>query len=505
MQENTTISAIDIPELSFGHFIWRIRRNRRYLIGALGFSILLMGLFKALYPYPNLVLDSYFYIKAAAENWDVNAWPIGYSKFLRVFGWFSHSPLLLVWWQYLFLEFSNALFFFTLLYFFRPGKLVANVLFIFLFVNPLFLYLSNLIMADTLFTGLSILWITQLLWIIYRPRPYMIVTHAVLLLITFTVRYNALYYPFVATLAFILSRQRVWVKLTGIGLQFALLSCFILFNNSRMAAVTGERQFSAFGGWKIANDALFMYAHIHPPQGDPVPEKFRPLDKMVRQYFDYTHDPGDLNQRDVFWGSTYMFNGYSPLMQYMVRQGYNDSNFNFINSRPWAKVAPLYSEYGSWLIRKYPVAYFQYFLWPNTIRYAFPTLEIFEARTPFYLRDDDLGVPAKAWFGLKTLTIDASLIDLRTQLISLYPLVSGLVLFAFLIGIAGFFIIRGGKKVSRPYLYSLVLIGCLWLANLGFSVIAAAVVFRYLAFIFIVGFAFTLLLFEFILQHLDEG
>src|ERR1700733_1361986 len=177
-------------EMNFGNFIWNVRCNRRYLIGAVGFSILLMGIFKALYPYAKLVLDSYFYIKAAAGNWDVNAWPIGYSKFLRVFGWFSHSPLLLVWWQYLFLAFSNALFFFTLLYFFRPGKMVSNVLFVFLFLNPLFLYLSNLIMADTLFTGLSLLWITQLIWIIYRPRPYMIVTHAVLLLVTFTVRYN---------------------------------------------------------------------------------------------------------------------------------------------------------------------------------------------------------------------------------------------------------------------------------------------------------------------------
>jgi hypothetical protein len=449
-----------------------------------------------------MVFDSYYYVEAAARNLNVNAWPIGYSKFLRLFGWISHSPLWLVIFQYLFLEFCNALFFFTLLYFYHPGKIVANILFIFLFINPLFLYLSNLIMADALFTGLSILWVTQLLWIIFRPRAYMVWTHGLLLLITFSVRYNALYYPFIAVVAFMLSRQQLWVKVAGVSIQFVLLGGFIFYTSNRVAELTGERQFSPFGGWKVANDALFMYAHIPPENSELPPAKFRSLNHLVQRYFAYTHDNGDLMRRDQFWGSFYMFDNMSPLVQYMLRVDSSDSSF--INSKRWAAVAPLYGEYGSWLIRQYPGAYARYFLWPNTIRYALPTLEIFQALSPFYLRDDELGIPAREWFGLKTLTPPTYFINLRTRIFSFYPIISLLILLAFTLGIAGFLALRGWRKVSRPILYSLSLVAMLWLGNLVFNVVAAAVVFRYLVFIMVVGFAYSLILLEFTYKNIDK-
>ena len=464
-------------------------------------SLLLLIIFKAFYPYPNLVLDSYYYTLAAAQNWDINAWPIGYSKFIRVIGWFSHSPLVLVYVQYLFLQLCNSLFFFTLLYFYRPGKVVANILFVFLFLNPIFLYLANLIMADALFTALSILWTTQLFWIIYRPRPYMILTHAVLLVAAFTVRYNAMYYPLIASLAFILSRQRVWLKLAGIGLHIALLGGFILYTSNRVASMTGERQFSPFSNWKIANDALFMYAHIHPGKSDPLPEKFQSLDTIVRKFFDYTHDNGDLLRPDQYWGSFYMMSPYSPLAQYMAMKNPKDSGF--INSTRWADVGPLYADYGSYLIRKYPIAYARYFLWPNYIRYTFPTLEIFKALSPFYLRDDDLGSIAKEWFSLKTLTVKQSYIDLRTDFFSYCRVFNLLVHLSFILGVIGFLLLKGWEKVSRTSLYSLILITALWLCNLGFNVFAAAVQFRYLMFILIIGFAFSLIFFEIIFQNTD--
>ena len=42
------------------------------------------------------------------------------------------------------------------------------LLFLFLFLNPLFLYCSNFIMSDPLFTTLSIGWLVQLIWLIQR-------------------------------------------------------------------------------------------------------------------------------------------------------------------------------------------------------------------------------------------------------------------------------------------------------------------------------------------------
>lgn len=493
-----TMDICTMPALL--HFIWHQRRDRIYLWTALGISLVLLTLFKLIYPYPNLVMDSYYYIRAAATNADVNAWPIGYSRFLQLIGLFTHSPLVLICIQYLFLELSLLTLFFTLRLFFRLGNLVSNVLFVFFFVNPLLLYTGNLIMADALFNGLSVLWIVQLLWIVYRPRPYMIFTHALLLFITFTVRYNALYYPIVATLAFILSRQSIRLKLAGIILPVVMVAGFILYTSHRMGSYCGVRQFSPFGGWKLANDALYMYAHVRPDRSDVVPVRFRSMDTVVRHYFAVTHDPGDLMTPDVFHGSPYMFGG--PLMYYMYRQYGRDTAF--INFKKWSRMAPLCQDYGSWLIKKYPMAFGRWFLWPNLQRYALPPREIYMTITPFFLRPDELGPEATRWFGLTTLSVRPAFINLRLRITSIYPLLFGLIHLCFILSLLGFLLNKGRSRVGKPYNYCLLVILFLWLCDFGFSLTAAAVVMRYQIFLVILEFSCSLLFLEYVYRHADS-
>jgi len=469
------------------------KSNRIYLFSALAVSLLMLTLFKIIYPYPNLVMDSYYYIRAAATNADVNAWPIGYSKFLQLVGLFTHSPLVLVCLQYLFLELSLLVLFFTMRFFFRLGTLTSNVLFVFFFANPLLLYTGNLIMADALFNGLSILWIVQLLWIIYRPRPYMIFTHALLLFITFSVRYNALYYPVVAALAFILSRQSIRLKLAGIVLPVAMVVGFVTYTSHRMEAYCGVRQFSPFGGWKLANDALYMYAHVRPDRADTVPVRFQAMDKVVRYYFAVSHDPGDLMAPDVFHGSPYMFGG--PLMSYMYRQYGRDTTF--INFQKWSRMAPLCQDYGSYLIRKYPQAFARWFLRPNLQRYALPPLEIYMTITPFFLRPDELGPEATRWFGLTTLMVKPAYINLRLRITSIYPLLFGLIHLCFILSLLGFLFNKGWSRIGQPYNYCLLAIIFLWLCDLGFSLTAAAIVMRYQVFLVILEFSCSLFFLEF--------
>ena len=483
-------------------FIWRNRRNRLYLWGALGSSVILLILFKIFYPYPNLVMDSYYYVRAAATNADVNAWPIGYSRFLQLVGLFTHSPLVLVCVQYLFLEVSLLVLFFTLQYFFSFGKLTSNLLFIFFFVNPLLLYTGNLIMADSLFNGLSILWITQLLWIVYRPRPWMVFTHALLLFITFTVRYNALYYPLVATLVFILSRQRVGWKLAGILLPLVMLGGFITQTNKRMEAFCGVKQFSPFGGWKLANDALFAYAHVPPGELDTVPRKFRMLDKYVHKYFELSHDPADAGTEDVFHGSPYMFGGNTPLMAYMYRLYGVDSNF--LNFQKWSRMGPFYTEYGSFIVKKYPIYFAKYFIWPNIQRYAMPPREIYMTVTPFFLRTDDLGPDAVRWFGLRTLMVKPGYINFRLMILSPYPLLFGLIHLCFVLSFLGFLFSKGWTRLGKPLNYCVLAVAFLWLCDLGFSLSAAAVVMRYQIFMVFLEFAFALFFLEYIYRYADK-
>lgn len=501
MDTTNLIHGKQNPDTRFLDFIWQDRTNRRYLYAFGATTILTWIVFKLLYPYPNIIFDSYNYIKAAALHWSFNAWPIGYSKILQGFTFFSHSANLLVAIQYFFLELSFLGFFFTWRYFFRPEKF-NNTLFVLLFLNPIFVYCCNYIISDPIFIALSVIWITQLLWLIYRPRPYMIITNALLIGIAFTVRYSALYYPMMAALAFILSRQRIVLKLAGILLPALLMGSFIFYTSNQVAKVTGEGQFSAFGSWKIANDALYAYAHVLPGNTDTVPEKFQALDKEVREYFRTAGDPADMLSPDFTSGSLYMFALYTPLVKYMDSlYGYS---VVFLNSKKWLTVAPLYQSYGTYLIRKYPAAYTQYFLWPNLIRYVVPPGEIFGSPLPFNLHDSYGGEYLHKLFNLPTITPPASSVSLSQSILSIYKMIPAIIHIAFLISLVGFIISRGFTQVAKPYNYCLLLIVGLWSCDFGFSVLSAGIVLRYQLFVMILEMAASLYFFEYAYRNLDK-
>jgi len=103
-------------------------------------------------------------------------------------------------------------------------------LFLFIWLNPIYLFTSNFILSDSLFMGVSLLWLINLLWIVFRPRPWMLVTQAVLLFLAFTIRQTALVYPLIACVAILLSRQPRTFKIGGIILPFLLVGGFIIYS-----------------------------------------------------------------------------------------------------------------------------------------------------------------------------------------------------------------------------------------------------------------------------------
>ena len=484
-------------------FIRNSRSNRFYLIGALSASFTLFGILKIYYPFPQIIFDSYNYIKAAVYNWDTNAWPIGYSKFLQLFGLFSHSALALVFLQHIFLAISLLYFFFTWRFFFRPGKYISLTLFVLLFLNPLFLFCSNYILSDALFIGLSVLWITELLWIIYQPRPYRVFTNAFLLTMAFTIRYNALYYPLIGAFTFLLSRYSLRWKITGIVLPFLLAGAFVFYTGSGIAAVTGEWQFSPFGSWKLANDAIYAYAHVLPAKADVVPEKFRPLDSTVRQYFAGAHDSVDFLDNDFTSGSFYMFHTSSPLVKYMDLQ--YGKGWPFLNTKKWLLVSPLYQAYGSYLIRKYPMAFARYFLWPNCLRYITPPPEIFGLQTSFEFHDECGGAALQKWLGFHRFEENKAAIAFYLDILKPFPYLFRIIHLLFIIGLAGFTLCKGFRNIQAPYLYCLLLVALLWLVDISFSLLAAGIVLRYQLFMMIMEAAFGLYFVEYICRYLDRN
>lgn len=479
----------------FSDFIWKSTANRLYIASTIILSCIIWFTFKRFYPNPNLIFDSFHYLKATVENLNAYAWPIGYPKFIRWLGVLTHSANSVAAIQYALLQLSFLFFFLSFRYLFSLGKWPSLVIYLFLQFNPIFIYSCNLILSDVLFTALSILWITQLIWIIYDFKPWMIITHALVLLLTFTVRYNALYYPIVASIAFLASKQQWEYKLSGIGLQIIVLGGFIAFTSNAMFNKYGVQQFSPFGGWKLANDALYIYEHVYKENDQPVPLKFKGLDNTVKEYFNSKHDTVDLWHWDVTSGSYYMYIYPSPLMKYM-RSIYGE-DYNPLNYKTFAPMGPLYQEYGSYLIRKHPKAFIKHFIYPNFYRYLTPPPEVYTDNVnPFVLRNDALDSAARKWFNLKSTSAPIKSINFRTDLFNIYSITSLWIHIIFFLLLAFYFILRLYKHLNKFNLKIISLIAILWSCDLAFSILAAAIVLRYQLFSIIIETSFIPLLVE---------
>lgn len=493
--ENSTLIAIPESQffLSFRNFLLYHSFNRA-LLWIAGFSILLQFIvFKYMYPHAGFIDgDSYVYLESAYLNLNINTYPVGYSKFLRIFSTFTHSDLMLVLFQYLLLQSSALYFFFTLRYFYKPGKLVSILLFVCLAGNPVFLYMSNYISSDALFLSLSLLWFTTLLWMLQRPTGQLIAIHALLLLLAFTVRYNALFYPLIATLAFILSRQRVFVKVIGITASFLVIAGFMYHTSNQYNRLTGIRQFSPFSGWQMANNALYAYRYVKDKKDKPLPNRFKELDGLVRSYFDSASDvskhPEELLQANTW----YMWDPKSPLQQYMANKFRTDSSASGL--KRWATVGPLYADYGAYLIRQYPKEFAEYYLMPNALKYYVPPVEFLDT---YNMGKDSVAPIAEFWFGYKTRKVSTIFKDLKVSVLNFYPVTAAVFNILFVLGMIGFIVLKGIKEYPVLSL-ALLLVTSLWLVNFGFSVFAASIALRFQLFPLLVSFAFGLLLIEYV-------
>jgi hypothetical protein len=482
--------------------IWDNRTERTYLLSAVLTTSAIWGAFKYFYPYPNVIFDSYYYVKAAALHWNYNAWPIGYSKFLDLFARLSSSSYLLVTFQYFLVEFSCLVFFFNWRAIFRPGKLVSTILFVLLFANPLLLFCCNFITSDALFIAVSLLWVTQLLYVIRRPMPYMAITHVLLLLMAFTIRYNALYYPLLGAVAFLISRSGTWFKVGGILTPLLLVGGFILFTRHEVAKGTGVAQFSAFGSWKLANDALYVYAHLPPDKPEDLPPRLRALDSDVRKYYDQFPEPTSLAADDDFTsGSRYMYFLDAPLVTYMART-YPGEMPLFLNTRPYWQVAPLYQDYALYLIRRHPLAFARWFIWPNLGRYLLAPPEIFDSRYTFVLKYS--GTYYHDLFHLDAIYTPPGLIKTGVQLMWRSAGIVRIGHVIFIVGLFAFLFSGGFRQMKRTDGLCIIFVLTLWACDFCFSIVSAAIVLRYQLFVMVPELSMGLFFIEYACRSMDR-
>ena len=469
-------------------FILQEKQNRRYLGIAVVGGLIQLVIFKLMYPFPDFISDSYNYIESAILHLPVNLWPIGYAKFIGAFHTITSSDTALVGCQYLLLQGSLLLLFYSLLYFHRPAANTGKILFIFLLFNPAILYLSNAVLSDALFIMLSLLWWVQFMWMMHRPRIHQIFILAALLFAAFTLRYTAMYYPLVAAVAFGLSSHSLRWKVLGSVLGVAVMIPFILYTQSETKKVTGTAEFSVFGGWQLANNAMYMRGNIH-VDSNLLPPETRELDRMTVAYYKYA-PPGYFNFDD-FPGTFFIKHQEAPLKQYMWKYYAKEDRESGMLS--WGKVSPIYNAYGKWLIRHYPVEFARDYMWMNTKNYFVPFLEKFDI---YNLGLDSAWQPAPYWFHWKTAAVRSVSKTLPGYIFYPYPAIFMALNFYFLFSFLWLLFTRKLGRLDPLFRKSLLLLVTFLIVNFGFSIFATPVVLRYQLIPMILLFCYSMLLLE---------
>ncbi|OQP48043.1 hypothetical protein A4H97_29855 [Niastella yeongjuensis] len=469
--------SIPANEMTFKEFLFKYRGNRIILKWTVVAIVIQFAVFKYLYPFASFIHgDSFAYMIAADKNLTINTYLIGYAKFLRLFSVFAKPDYLLVAFQYLFIQFSLLYLLFTLFYFYKIGRVVQLILLCFMVFNPLFLHLGNLVSSDCFFLALSATWFALLIWLIHRPSNKIIIWHAIVLFVAFTVRYNAMIYPFIACLAFALSKLSLRKKITGIGLALLLCGWFVGLTMYQYKKLTGHWQYSPFSGWQLANNAMYSYRYVDKAERKPVPKKFQALDNMIREFFDSTRDV-EKNRTEAIMASTfYMWSPGMPLMVYKDNLFKRDTAASDL--KKWASMGPLFKEYGIYIIKQYPWHFIRYFMWPNASKYYAPPIEFLES-----FNSGNAAVPelAKQWFGYKSPIIKTRMKDLRVWVLDIYPFLSGIVNILMLFAILCYISLKGWQY-SGPLHKGIIMGGAVWLLNAVFTISASSAALRFQSF-----------------------
>lgn len=461
-------------------------KGKVWLWAAIASMILCFLGFKFLYPHPDFSNDSYSYIAIAAVNANAGIRPIGYSKFLRLVSVFSTSDLATTGVQYLLIELSAFYLFISLLYWIRMRKIIAVLLFLFLVVNPASLFMANYISADGVFSALSLMWLTNLFWIMLRPGKWDLWISLALLFFILWFRYNALYYPFVATFIFMIApygKKRKVLSIVSTFMVTALVYLLVTNTNERKLHVSN---FSPFGGWQLANNALQMYAYktgAHTPMPTVETQK---IELITQRYFD-TISPR--MKYPPLIATDYMWNESGPLRlywyQYIREHHVKDSMM------AWYAIGPVLAEYGGTLIKKYPRDFFKHFIKPNSKGFMNPPLEVF---WQYNLGMDSAKLDAKLWFDYKVNKVQSVFDKYQVNLLRPFGVLFG-ICNVLLLCLAPWGITKLLKS-KLPAAFWKIMTGayCFLLANFLFSVLSAPVVFRYQYFPLLLSFSLCLIM-----------
>ncbi|MDB5245926.1 MAG: hypothetical protein JWQ40_320 [Segetibacter sp.] len=450
------------------------------LIGIVSFIVL-----RLLYSMPSYYSDSFTWIGAAKTLQPITFRPVGYSKLIVFFRYLSTSDIALIAGQYVCNLMANLLLFFTVSWFFPLKKVFKVLLFVLLIANPFYLFYSNYVSSDAFFNCFTVAWFTSLIWIMNKPSWPVMISQVVLLAGLFALRYNALIFPAITTIAFLLSKQSLLNKAVGIAGSFAVIISIVVYTTYKTKVFTGTKTFSAFSGWQLANDALHILRHDKVDPTTIEDKEVRDLLKFTVHFFDTTKQTFPDTAATAF----YMWYPESPLKEYM--KVYPKRMKPYFGT--WNALGPLYSKFGSTLILQKPFSYLQHFVWLNAKAYFFPKMEIYET----YMEGRDTIPPfVKKYYKYKSNKAPSHHPAVYAGVFT--PAQYLFILMNLLFPALSIYYFLSGKYREQPVLFNhtLLCFGAFYMVNFFFIVLLAPTVFRYHVFILTLSFPVVLYLIQ---------
>jgi len=349
-------------------------RNKAYLF--IAFHIVFAIVLRYCYPYMDLTSDTGGYINAIHYGFKQGSMrPLGYSYFLNfsAFGsGFGAQPVF--WLQYITYCLSMFFFYSSTSHLFNISN--KYISFAYLLVTILFvpgLYATNILMADSLFTSLTIVLITLCLWWIQSGNKYIFIIVILFLAATVSLRYIGFIYPAFIIVAILLtyrkSMQTVVYSLVIILLAYA----YVEYVKHQTKKDRDVEVFSSFGGWQKANNALHVIPYIDLSKStvNTNNTEILRIDTIVRITYPYNKQ-----YYPDSWSVSYhmMWLDSVPLTLAQNYYIYKEPQVDFFTI--WNRCGVLYSEYADLLMRDHFPEYFRYYLVNNAIRAFHPPEEI---------------------------------------------------------------------------------------------------------------------------------
>jgi hypothetical protein len=266
----------------------------------------------------------------------------------------------------------------------------------------------------------------------------------------------------------------------------------IFYTRQIARAETGTPVFSAFSGWQMANNAL----HIYPWQPVDTTGLPSPADLELARYADryFKRNAGAMKRDQPAATTAYMWDRASPLHLYL--DDYRKSH-SFLRQRPdtaqlcyftaWTRVAPVFSQYGYFLLRRHPVAFSRYYLWPSAKSFFLSPLSEFAVYNEGKKEIDPV---ARDWFGYRVRPAVRSA-TIQAALLAPFPWLSLLLNLGFALTAAVFLLRRDLRDGHPEFTVCLQLASVYLLTNACFNIFASPCVFRYQVLPLILLYIFT--------------